>query len=100
MSAFPNIARACQLIALDNGGINRTRGPFQQVRDFERWMEDRAQFRFPNADEIDAWLGTRTDQQLDDICCGGEGEPEQEAAMVGAPPFTDELLNAYFEDVC
>jgi hypothetical protein len=100
MGVYPNIARACQLIALDNGGINRTRGALAQVRECERWLEDRAQFQFPNVDEIDAWLATLTDDQLDAVCCGGQGEPEQVAAMVGAPPFTDELLTTYFEDVC
>lgn len=100
MSAYPNIARACQLIALDNGGINRARGAFEQVRQCERWTEDRAQFRFPNIDELDAWLATLTDEQLDSVCCGGEGESDKVAAMAGAPPFADELLTTYFEEVC
>lgn len=97
---FPNIAKACQIIALDNGGINRTRPAEDQQQEYVRWMEDRAQFQFPNADEIDAWLGTLSDEQMNDACCGGQGEPAQEAVMSEAPAFTDELLTAYFEEVC
>lgn len=100
MTLFPNIAKACQLIALDNGGINRTRPADEQASDYTRWAEDRAQYQFPNADEIDTWLGTLTQEQMHEVCCGGQGEPAQEAAMAGAPPFTDELLTDYFDEVC
>lgn len=100
MPDFPNIAKACLLIALDNGGINRGRSVDEHAQDFDRWMEDRAQFQFPNAGEIDNWLGSLGDDDLNHVCCGGQGEPEQDAAMVGAPPFADLLLTAYFEEVC
>lgn len=97
---YPGIARAALEIALDNGGINRARSEEQQRRDLARWIDQKATTRFPNLDEIDAWLASQSDQQLKDICCGGEGEPEQDAAMRHAPPFTDAFLTAYFEEVC
>ena len=40
---YPGIRRAAQLIALDNGGINRTRPAGQQDRDFTRWIERQPQ---------------------------------------------------------
>lgn len=97
MSNYPNIMRACQLIALDNGGINRFRSAEKQEREFTKWLSKQD---YPTLSEIEAWLETLTDGQIYDGVCGGEGEPEQVAVMSSAPPFTDDLLNAYFEEVC
>lgn len=94
---YPGIARAALLIALDNGGINRHRSQQQQERERERWLATQPEEILAS---VDAWLATLSDDQLEQVCCGGEGEPEREAVMADAPPFTDELLNSYFDEVC
>lgn len=94
---FPGIYRACLLIALDNGGINRTRSVERQRREYERWLSS-------HPDEmlqpIDAWFTSLSDEDLDMVCTGGTGEPEVEALRAQGPPFSDDLLNDYFEKVC
>lgn len=97
MVEYPGIARACLLIALDNGGINRERPVARQRRDMERWIAKQPQEILP---AIDAWLAALSDEDLDAFCCGGEDEPETEAIRATAPPFTDQLLNDYFDEVC
>jgi len=93
--AYPGIARAALAIALDNGGINRGRTVAKQRRDLERFLAKRPdEMLLP----IDAWLSKLTDEQMSVICCG-EHE-EMRAALVAAPPFTDDLLAEYFDEVC
>lgn len=93
---FPHIAAACLLIALDNGGINRERSERKWTDDYIRWI---AKQDGPLA-EIDAWLSTLSDEQIDLLSVGGSDEPETIAIRASAPPFTDALLEAYFEEVC
>ncbi|NMG39854.1 hypothetical protein GRZ55_11420 [Chelativorans sp. ZYF759] len=96
-TTYPGIARAALLIALDNGGINRFRSQQQQEREMARWLATQPEHEIK---PVDAWLATLSDEQMEQVCCGGEGEPEQAAAMADAPPFTNEILNSYFEEVC
>lgn len=97
MVEYPGIARAALLIALDNGGINRDRSVARQRADFERWIARQPDGPLP---AIDAWLAALSDHDLEEFCYGGEGEPEHEALALKAPPFTDDLLNTYFDEVC
>lgn len=97
MSAFAGIERAALLIALDNGGINRERSEHKFRKDFARWIERQPQEPLP---AIDAYLAGLSDEELNIVCCGGAGEPETEALLQRSPPFTDGLLNGYFEQVC
>lgn len=95
-AGYPGIRRACFLIALDNGGINRDRSEAQWDREFARWIGRRDD---KNAlAPIDAWLASLTDEALDTVCCGEHSEVA--AAMRKAPPFTDDLLNNFFDEVC
>lgn len=94
---YPGIQRAALEIALDNGGINRFRSKKQQSREFERWIAKQPADILP---AIDAWLSCLSDKDLNTLCCGGEGEPETEAIRQFAPPFTEQLLNDYFDEVC
>lgn len=97
MSDYPGIKRACFEIAIDNGGINRFRSEKKQSIEFEKWIAKQPAEMLP---AIDVWLSAKSDEEIFIICCGGEGEPEQEALMADAPPFTNDLLNSYFEEVC
>lgn len=94
---YSHIAAACQLIALDNGGINRDRSVEKQERDFDRWISRQD---LPNLPEIDRWLGSLSADDLETVCVGGQDEPETIAAKAKAPPFMEDLLNAYFDEVC
>jgi len=94
---YLNIARACRLIALDNGGINRDRSIEKQFKQFTRWLK-----RQPESDDIlfaiDEWLDGLSRDDLETVCCGEHTEGQ--AILASAPPFTDDLLNRYFDEVC
>lgn len=90
----PNIAQACFLIALDNGGINRGRSARNWAGDFKRFIERQD----GPLDEIDAWLKGLSDDDFETACTGEETEMEQ--LLSTAPAFTSGLLNDYFDQVC
>lgn len=92
---YPGISRATLLIALDNGGINRNRSEKRQQRDLLRFLERQPQEILP---AIDEWLSGLSKDDLETACCGEESEMEE--LLKDAPPFTDKLLNDYFEEAC
>ena len=96
MSGFPGIARAALEIALDNGGINRFRSEKMLRNELAEFLERQPQEILP---AIDAWLSGLSEDDLRNFCSGGEGEPERELVAASAPPFTDQLLNDYFDEV-
>lgn len=91
------VARACFIVALDNGGINRDRSAAKWRRDYNRWL---AKQEFPNIEQIDAWFLSLSEGGLEEACVGGTGDPEVEAIRSTAPAFMDDVLNAYFDEVC
>lgn len=92
---FPNIYRAALEIALDNGGINRHRPVEQQEREFHQWLAKQPSEPLP---AIEAWFAGLTDEQMQSAVSGAE--PEDQALLATSPPFTDDLLTRYFEEVC
>ena len=92
---WPGIRRAALEIALDNGGINRFRSEKQQQREFRKWLEKQPQELLP---AIDVWLSGLSDDDLQTVC-GGE-VTEADAILANGPPFTNQLLNDYFDEVC
>lgn len=94
---YPGIARAALEITLDNGGINIRRSVEQQERDRDKWLAAQPE---DLVRPIDEWLAGLSDDDLRAVCSGGQDEPEQLALLAAAPPFTDDLLNDYFEKVC
>lgn len=96
LAKVPGIMKACTLIALDNGGINRDRSEMDQARELGMWLEEvEDQFDLPM---IDAWLSSLSKEDLD-IACGGE-DTEMEAIHKSGPPGSNEFLNLYFDEVC
>ncbi|WP_029002805.1 hypothetical protein [Azorhizobium doebereinerae] len=97
MSTYPGITRALFLIVLDNGGLHRDR-PEKEVRsDIARWLSQQPQDLLP---AIDAWLAGLSDEDLELVCAGEASEADAFMASAGAPPFTSDLLNRYFDEVC
>ncbi|WP_062233091.1 hypothetical protein [Aureimonas sp. N4] len=94
---YPGIAAACQLIALDNGGINRSRSVAKQGSEMRKWL---AKQPAEMVEPIDAWLSSLSEADLDEVCCGCADDEAHVALLMAAPPFTDELLNSYFDEVC
>jgi hypothetical protein len=92
---FPGIQRAALEIAYDNGGVNRTRPQAQMLREFHAWLAKQPQEPLP---KIDEWLSSLSDEQLNVVCTGEHSE--MEAAIQSSPPFTNDLLNRYFNEVC
>jgi hypothetical protein len=100
-SYYAGIAKACQLIALDNGGINRYRTTWQQANDFEKWLVTYVQANDITPEQLqeaDDWLIKLEPTVMDIVCCGED--TDREAAMVNAPWFLNDLLDAYFEGPC
>lgn len=92
---YPGIYRAALEIALDNGGINRDRPVGQHKAEFERWLAHQPSDLLP---AIDKWLSGLSDEKLSTVCAGEHTEMLE--AIADAPPFTDSLLNSYFDEVC
>jgi len=92
---WPGIECAMFLIALDNGGVNRDR-PEQQVRrEIRQWLAKQPADLLP---AVDKWLASLSDDDLETVCAGEHTDAQ--ALLASAPPFTDQLLNAYFDEVC
>lgn len=90
-----DIRRACLLISYSNGGVNLNRSETRVLRELQHFIDSR-----PYADElkpINAWLGTLTEHQFETVCDGDQDEAE--AITKDAPPFTETLLEEWF-DVC
>jgi hypothetical protein len=92
---YPGIARAALEIALDNGGISRGRSEKQMMRELSRFLAKQPAEMLP---PINDWLAGLSDDEMQTVCAGEE--IEMESATVSAPPFTNDLLNDYFEQVC
>lgn len=94
---YPGLHKAFQLIALDNGGINRTRPEEKQHREAAAFITKRDSDMLA---PIELWLASLSDDEIETVCAGGQDEPKTIAIMAKAPPFTNDLLNDYFDEVC
>lgn len=99
---YPNIAKACFEIALDNDGINRERTEAQWRADYLAWIARNDSCPPEILAAVDAWLGTLSSEQLEVVAVGGDDEREALQILDRAPlwSWTDALLNAYFDEVC
>jgi len=93
--AYPNIHRAALAIAIDNGGLNRWRSEKQIHKEIAAWLAKQPDDLLK---PIDEWLGRLSQEQFEMACSGAEDDAV--ALLSTAPPFTDELLNRYFDEVC
>lgn len=96
IAPYPAIRKACLEIAYDNGGVNRYRPESQVKKEIDSFLSSR-----PYSDQfaaIDAWLADVTDEEFETVCAGDE--VERDAVMRAAPPFTETLLDEYFQEVC
>ena len=91
---YPGIRRAGLLMSRDSGGINRHRPESQVLAEMDEFLERRDEDLAPISD----WLLALPDEDLETVVAG-EHE-EQQALLAGAPTFTDDVLEAYFEEVC
>lgn len=92
---FPGIKRAALEIAYDNCGINITRIERRMLSEFWRWLDRQPGELLP---AIDAWLAALSSDNLQTVCAGDQDEAR--VILQSAPPFTEKLLNDYFEEVC
>lgn len=93
---YAAIRRACFLIALDNGGVNRERSAKQIEREIGKFLDGHKYDQF--LPDIDAYIAKLSKDELETLCCGEESEIE--TMCLTAPPFTNEFLNDYFDEVC
>lgn len=92
---FPGVKQAALTIAYDNGGIFVGRTEKQMLRELGRWLDKQPEEMLQ---PIDAWLSALSKEGMEIACCGEDDERER--LLASAPPFTDDLLNAYFNEVC
>jgi hypothetical protein len=90
----PGIARAAREISYDVGGINRDRTEADMLRELDRCL-DTAGMDPSHLHEIDAWLGSLSDDDLDTVCSGEEADAN--TILQAGPPFTSQLLTDIFE---
>lgn len=95
MDRFPGIKRAALEIAYDNGGINRHRTEAAMLRALDKFLASQPNEVLP---DIDRWLSSLSDDELQTVCCGDQFD--QEAITRTAPPFTNQLLDDCFNEVC
>jgi hypothetical protein len=95
LSDFPGIKRAALEIAYDNGGINRFRPEVVVLHELEQFLARQPSELLP---DIDGWLSGLSDADLETVCCGEESD--QLSLVKTAPPFTHQLLDDYFNEVC
>lgn len=99
-SHYEGIAKACREIAYCNNGIRRDRPEEQQAREFEEWFGCWVKDRLSHdaLQLMSDWLLALNEDDLLTVCDGEE--TEREALMASAHPMLNELLNAYFDEVC
>lgn len=93
---FPNITKACWEITLDNGGLHRDRPEARIHKARAAFLMARPYYDL--LPEIDRWLGDLSPEDFETVCIGEASEAE--ALLAPAPPFTETLLNEYFDEVC
>lgn len=91
-SKFPAIEKACLEVDLDNGGINRFRSEKVARRDIREFIERTPLQEF--LPDINRFLLALTGPELRAVCSDPEGRDD---LMNRAPPFTDQLLNDFFD---
>ena len=96
--SYPGIARAAHLISLDNGGCNRFRPEADRLTDLDRFLARAS--RMIDMRQIDQWLEQLSDEDLDEFCCGGDDSERKAELLLQAPPFTDTLLDEFFDEAC
>ena len=96
MSAYSGIRKACFLITLDNGGLNRWRPEKAVHKSITDFLASRA-YESSVLATIDSWLSSLSDEGLERACVGEQSEMEA-FLTEHSPPFTNALLDEYFED--
>lgn len=92
---FPGIKQAALAITYDNGGVFAGRSEKQMLRELGRWLDKQPE---EIIQPVDTWLSALSEEEMEIACCGEDDERER--LLASAPPFTDDLLNAYFNEVC
>lgn len=92
MKHHQNIYKAALHMARSNGGINRHRTEDEFMHDYAKVLMHTPH----DLDPIDAWLATRTPEQIETLVDGERADMQRE--LEGAPAGTDMLLNDIFDD--
>lgn len=84
------LERAAELIALDNGAINRLYSRDQVVDKMIKAVK--ANYPVEVRAEVEEFLSGLTAEELDDLCCGDQDEAE-------APQIVKDVLNYMFNNM-
>lgn len=93
---WPAITQACLWVALDHGGVNRHRSQKKVRAEIAAWLAKQPPEML---DDIEPFFVGMTVEEFYDKCMGEETETAAYLAE-HAPPFTDDLLTRYFDEVC
>ena len=96
LNDYKGIVKATELVALDNGGINRDRPSEQRLSDLSVWL-DKVKDSY-DLMAIDLWFRILNEEELSAVSCGGE--EEMYSVLLTAPPGTDDFLHDYLGEVC
>ncbi len=91
---YPNIENAVLIMALDNGGINCYRPESDLNADLAEYLNDTDPAFL---EELEAWLSTLSEEQLDTVVSGEESE--MEALCAAGPDGVNGFFNEIFSEV-
>lgn len=92
--SYPCLRRACLMIALDNGWINRY-NPREQQAGFSLWLVNQPRSALDMAETV---LMKLSKSALEDFAIGGSDERLAVATKYNIPIEVDDLLDDYFNN--
>ncbi len=94
LNAYPGIKRALVAIAYDNGMVNREQTEWLAL--YDMFLAVTKKYTTLQIADVNRQLAALSDEQLDEVCCGGrEGNDPNPPA--GIDQLADDMLNWAFE---
>lgn len=99
-ATYPQLTRCIIELAYDNGVVNRFATESEVLAGALPGTTDPV----PQADlqAAEAWLSGQalTDQQINDLCCGGTGDNGLPEAFPNVDKLANDVLNMLFDNLC
>lgn len=94
LNAYPGINRALVAIAYDNGMVNREQSEWMAL--YDMFLAVTKKYTTLQIADVNRQLAVLTDEQLDEVCCGGR-EGDDTNPPPGIDQLADDMLNWAFD---